>query len=110
MQTNTTASDPPLLVSTIELPHGTLAEDTPFELHIRDRAIINSMVNFLNEVCDPHIREHTIFLLGFPLCIMVEAPTAVAHRPENEHGGPPIIVWLLDMAANERRNSEGFLP
>ena len=48
MPLNTTVNDSPLPDRTAELPHGNLAEDTSVELHIRDRVIINSIVNFLN--------------------------------------------------------------
>ena len=58
---NTTVNDPPFLEGTIELPQGASAEDTTFELHIRDRVIINSMVNFLKRVRDSYICEHTFF-------------------------------------------------
>ncbi len=65
------------------------------------------MVNFLKGVSDPHIREHTFFLLYTNLCLMVEVPTTAAYLQENEHGGPPIFFLLLDMAASIRRTSEG---
>ncbi len=41
---------------------------------------------------------------------MVQVLTAAAYLQENEHGGPTIFVWLLDMAANIRRTSEGSCP
>ncbi len=107
MPLSTTTNDIPLPESTIELPQGTLAEDAPFVLHIRDRVIINSMVNFLKGVRDPYIREHTFYLLRSTLLLMVEVPTAATYLRENEDEGPPIFVWLLDMATNIRRTSEG---
>ncbi len=58
---NTTSNDPPFPESTIELLQGASAEYTTFELHIRDRVIINSMVNFLKGVRDSYVREHTFF-------------------------------------------------
>ncbi len=38
---------------------------------------------------------------------MVNVPTAAAYFQENENDGPSIFAWLLDMAANIRRTSEG---
>ena len=38
---------------------------------------------------------------------MVEVPTATANLQENEHEGSPIFFWLLAMAANICRTSEG---
>ncbi len=66
------------------------------------------MVNFLKGVGDPYIREQTFFLLRSTLFLMVEVPTAAAYLQENEDEGPPIFFWLLDMAANIRRTSDGF--
>ena len=102
---NTTANDPPFPESTYELPQGASVEDTTFELHIRHRVIIYSMLNFLKGVRDSYIREHTFFLLCSTLCLMLDVPTAAAYLQENENDGPPIFVWLLDMAANIRRTS-----
>ncbi len=65
------------------------------------------MVNFLKGVCDPYIRECTFFLLRTNLCFMVEVPTAATFLQKNEDEGPPKFVWLLDMAANICRTSEG---
>ncbi len=107
MLLNTTSSDPPLPVSTAELPHGTLAQDTPYELHMRDRVSIKSMLNFLKGVRYPYIRGHTFFLLRSSLCQMLDVPTASAYLQVNEHDGPPIFFWLLDMTAHTRRTSEG---
>ncbi len=60
---STTTHDTPLPESTTEFSQSTLAEDAPFELHIRDRVIINSVGNFWKGVRDPYIRAHTFFLL-----------------------------------------------
>ena len=81
----------------------------PFELHIRDRVIINSMVNFLKGVRDQYIRKHNFFLLRPTLLLIVEVHTAVTYLQVNEDVGPPIFVWLVDMASNIRRTSEGSL-
>ena len=67
----TTTNDTPLLESITELPQGASAEDIPFELHIGDRVIINSMVNFLKGVRDQYIREHTFFLLLSTILLML---------------------------------------
>ncbi len=91
--------------SNTELPHNTLADDAPFELHIRDRIIINATENFLKGVRDPYIRERTFLLLRFYLYLMVEVPTAAAYLQENDHGGPHIVFWMLKVAANIRRTS-----
>ena len=106
MPLNTTTNDPVLPEGTKELPQGTLAEDTLFELHIRARVIVNSMVNFLKGVRDSYIRDHTLFLLCSTLCLMVNVLTAAAYLQENENDGPPIFLSLLYMAANLRRRSE----
>ncbi len=99
---NATANDTPLPEGTTELPQGTLAEDATFELHIRDRVIINSIVTFLKGFRDLYICEDTFFLLHPNLCLMMEVPTEAAHLQKNEHGDPPIFVSMLDMAANIR--------
>ncbi len=107
MPWNTTTNDTLLPESSTELPQGTLAEDAPFELHICDQFIINSMVNFLKGVRNPYIREHSFSLLRSTLCLMMEVPIATAYLQENEDEGLPIFVWLLDMPANICRTSEG---
>ena len=78
--------------SALELRRGTSAEDTSFELHIRDRVIVNSMVNFLKGVRDGYICEHAFFLLRSTFCLMVDVPTAAPYLRENENEGPPIFV------------------
>ncbi len=88
-----------------ELPQGTSPADTPFELHIRDRVIVISMVNVLKGVRDAYIPEHTFFLLRSTLCLMVDVPIAAAYLQKNEKDGPPIFFWLLDMTADIRRTS-----
>ena len=114
MPLNTPVNDLPLPGSTTELPQstpewprGTSAEDTLFELHIRDRVIVNSMVNFLKGVLDAYISEHAFLLLRSTLTLMLDVPTTAAYLQENENDGRPIFVWLLDTAANIHRTSEG---
>ncbi len=104
---NTTTNDSPLPESTTELQQGTFSEDAPFELHIRYRVIIYSMVKLLKCVRDPYIRKHTFLLLRSNLCLTVEFPTATAYLQQNEHGGPCTFACMLDMAVNIRRTSEG---
>ncbi len=92
MPLNTTKNDIPLAESTKGLPRSTLAEDAPFEFHIRYRFLTNSIVNFLKGVRDPYIHGHNFFLLRSNLCLMVEVRNAAAYLQENEHRGPPIFV------------------
>ncbi len=105
---NPTINDHPLPDSTAEFPQGATAEDTTFELHIRDREIIISMVNFLEGVRDPYTRGHICFLLRSTLLLIVEVTSAAAYLQENEHDGPLNFVWLLDMDANKRRIYESY--
>ncbi len=58
---NTATNDTLLPASTTELLQGTLAEDAPFELHIWNRVVINSMMNFMKGVRYPYIRETPSF-------------------------------------------------
>ena len=62
---------------------------------------------FLKGVRDQCIREQTFFPVRSTLLLMVEVPTAATYLQENEDEGPPIYFWLLGMAANIRRTSEG---
>ena len=107
MPLNTTVNDPLLPRSTEKLSQGAPAADTTFELHNRNRFIINSMINFLKGVRDPYIGEHTFFLLRSTLLSMIQVSTAAVYLQENEDEGPPIFFWLLDMASNIRRTSDG---
>ncbi len=74
----TTTNDSTLAESTAELPQGTLAEDNPFEFHICDQVMFNSIVNFLRVLHDPYFCEHASLLLRSSLCLMMEVPTAAA--------------------------------
>ncbi len=65
------------------------------------------MVNFLKGVRDQYVREHNFFLLRSTLLLMLEVPTAATYLQDNEDEGTPVLVWLLDMAANIRRTLEG---
>ena len=84
MPLSTTTNDTPLPESNTELPQGTLAEDASFVLHIRDRVISNSIVNFSKAVRDPYIREHTSYMLRSTLLLIVEGLTAATYLQENE--------------------------
>ncbi len=53
---NTTVNDLPYRRVLYDYRKVLQLQNTPSELHIRDRVIINSMVNFLKGVRDPFIR------------------------------------------------------